>query len=299
MKRWKAIGVASLFAATTLLGGCLSNDDSNSGTDEGEDEVAITESMDEEIAGYASPDVFLYGEDAEDSGAGRGAIPTRRWWRELVDLVRNYEIHITRPSKNLAVAEVHVTGVATGILHIVAAEDSGRAETLKNFVNEGSRSMTFERRGSERANWRRGWKLTALSGVLLASPGTTRHINSVHIVGNGLDRTITNVTDLVAVKELLRLPPNSEVVVTVDTGDATDLVALHLRHAHRRFLLDNNGDGTFTGKYLTGHGSGPRHAVVDVLSNGTIFDDAAPYDNMAWGIAYVLRGEDDGVSGRE
>ncbi len=37
--------------------------------------------------------------------------------------------------------------------------------------------------------------------------------------------------------------------------------------------------------------------MIDVLSNGSLFDDAAPYDNVAWGIPYLIRGEDDGVSG--
>jgi hypothetical protein len=39
---------------------------------------------------------------------------------------------------------------------------------------------------------------------------------------------------------------------------------------------------------MTGPGRGPRHAVVDVLSHDTLYDDTAPYDNVAWGFTYLV-----------
>jgi hypothetical protein len=134
----------------------------------------------------------------------------------------------------------------------------------------------------------RGWKLVAMSGVKIESEGTTRQLNSVRVESEGVDETFTTVEDLVRLANILRLPAAREVTVTVDTGDATDHVFLHVRRARLRFELRNNGDGTFTGSYVTGSVPGPRHAVIDVLSDGTLMDDEEPYDNVAWGIPYVI-----------
>jgi hypothetical protein len=79
----------------------------------------------------------------------------------------------------------------------------------------------------------------------------------------------------------------------VDTGDATDSAWLHV-HRARRTAMTSNGDGTFTGHFVSSDRPGPRHFAVDVLSNGTLYDDVAPYDNVAWGMLYLVEGEHDG-----
>jgi hypothetical protein len=134
----------------------------------------------------------------------------------------------------------------------------------------------------------------SVSGVLLESPGTTRHIESVRIQSGDVDQTITNVSDLVPVENLLRLPPESEAIITVKTSDSTDQVFLHLRSRGMRMPLVSNGDGTFTGHFRTGERLGPRHLAVDVLSQGTLLDDVAAYDNVVWGIAFRVRGTSSG-----
>ena len=53
-------------------------------------------------------------------------------------------------------------------------------------------------------------------------------------------------------------------------------------------LYENNGDGTFTGIFQTTPQRGPRHFVVDVLSDDTLYDDSAAYDNVAWGVPYLV-----------
>jgi hypothetical protein len=297
MRRFRTLGFASLIATTSLLTGCFDDDSSNSGTvEDDQDESAIEESLNLDIAEYADPDVFLYGDDADGGPTTRSEINTIRWWRELIDVDKTIKVVITR-NNGPPVADVSITYDVTGLLHLIPGEASTQSEFVKDFQNRAARSLYFERQGPPRQHPHRGWKLKALSGALIASPGTTRNINSVRVQVGTIDETITNVTDLVRLENILRLPPNSEVNVTVDTGDATDSVYLHVRSHHLRFALANNGDGTHTGVYRTGEGRGPRHAVIDVLSNGTLFDDSAPYDNMAWGIPYVIRGEDDGISG--
>ena len=77
-----------------------------------------------------------------------------------------------------------------------------------------------------------------------------------------------------------------------------DVVVLH-RVGHR-FRFHNNGDNTYTGTWLVPDlrlGNGPRpgpgrppifHFGVNALSNGTLFDDQAPYDSQAWLLPVVL-----------
>ncbi len=297
MRRLRSIGLVSLLATTSLLAGCFDDDSSGPGNSEDSlDESAIEASMSFDVPDYADPDGFLYGEDASGSPTGRAEIGTLRWWRELTDLEKTIQVTITR-NDGPPVADVEVDVHASGLLHLLPGDLTTAGDVLKDFENHAHRSLLFQRQGPPRAHPRRGWKLAALSGALLESPGTTRQIHSVRVQVGGLDETITNVTDLVRLEDLLRLPPGSDVHLTVDTGDATDAVYLHVRRHHVRFALTNHGDGTFSGVYRTREGRGPRHLVIDVLSNGSLFDDAAPYDNVAWGIPYLIRGEDDGVSG--
>jgi hypothetical protein len=102
-----------------------------------------------------------------------------------------------------------------------------------------------------------------------------------------VDETITGVGDLVRIEDLLRLPLDVDVALTVDTGDATDAVFLHLRHLGRRVQLEGQGDGTFSGTFRTAGRPGPHHLGIDVLSHGSIYDSEEAYDNVAWGIPYL------------
>ena len=128
--------------------------------------------------------------------------------------------------------------------------------------------------------------------MAIASENTTRQINSVRFVSGSVDETITSVSELVLIEDLLTLPASdvpTQVDVTVDTGDASDIVVLHVRREHRIHLTSND-DGTFSGSFMTAPRRGPRHIAVDVLSNGTLFDDLEAYDNVAWGIPFLVGG---------
>lgn len=295
MKRHSLFAAVTLFATTSLLGGCLNgNDSSDNSHEDVQDEGAIEESLNQDLLDYADSELMVFGDDSGSSSSLRAPIETVRWWRELEDIDRTIQITLTRPDGQPPTASVNVSWEATGILHLKTDADSAGSYE-KPFVNQGERSLYFVRNGRPIIHPRRGWKLAGLTGAMIQSPGSTREINSVRIQAGDVDETITNVTDMIRVQDLLRLPPNTEVTVTVDSGDASDVVYLHLRRMHHRFRLDNNNDGTFTGHYVTGDGPGPRHAVVDVLSNATIYDDTAAYDNKAWGIPYLIRGESDGL----
>lgn len=287
MRNLRFLGLLSLITATSVLAGCFDKDSSptSESTSGSEEEQGIQSVVFEEMADFADPDVRTYYGDGETPPAS--PINTHTWRRELLSLDKTINITIENPSGAPATADVLVTGYATGLLHLWACADSCLEHCTKDFADTGVRSLYFEKvRPTVRPH--RGWRLLAMSGVKIESEATTRQINSVRVESEGVDETFTTVEELVRLQDILRLPPRSEVTVTVDTGDETDHVFLHIRRARMRFELANNGDGTFTGTYVTGVAPGPRHAVVDVLSDGTLMDDEEPYDNMAWGIPYVI-----------
>jgi hypothetical protein len=296
MKRIRLAGTVWAMATVALLSGCLQSDDglTSNTTEDAEDESSLEGTVNLGIPDYADPDVFFYDLDPL-TGSGRTDGEPIRWWREVLNVDKTIEIHITKPETGPHTASVDITKNVSGILHVVEEGDVTVDRFKKNFENQMQRSLYFERRGPPVIHPRRGWRLKAITGASIASPGTTRQIHSVRIQADGVDETVTNVTELVRVRDLLRLPPHSEVTVTVDTADDTDQVYFHLKRHRMRFPMASNTDGTFTGAFVTGRGPGPRHIVIDVLAHATLNDEAAPYDNVAWGIPYLIVGEDDAI----
>jgi len=287
MLRTRTLTVAVMFAATMSLHGCLSSDDSTAGVDDAStEELAIESVALQEMGEYTDLDPRFYATDESDLPES-APISTVRWRRELVSFDKTIEITIHEPGDEPATADVTLTGESAGLLHLWAWENDDVLKITKDFADVGTRRLVLQKI-RDRAHPHRGWKLVAMSGVEISSPRTTRQIRRVRVQAGRVDETFTNVTDLVRVGNLLHLPNESEVVVTVETADATDAVFLHIRHERRRVELENNGDGTFTGRYRIGAGRGPRHAVIDVLSHGTLYDDEAAYDNVAWGYTYLI-----------
>ena len=295
--RFLSLGV-TLGASALLLQGCFDSDSSTAPADDATaDEQGIQNVIDVEESAWTDPDVRWY--DDDDAGPAAAPIATDHWRRELLSLDRTITITIERPDGEVPTAAVTVSADAIGLLHLWTCGDDTLDHLTKDFDDHGVRSLFFSRsRPDERTLAHRGWKLEAMSGVLIESGGTTRSISAVRLQSGDVDVTIDNVTDLVRIENITRLPAGAEVTITASTGDATDSVFLHLRHHRRRLELTNNGDGTFSGTYLAGGRRGPRHIVVDVLSEGTLYDDEAPYDNVAWGIPYALIVDgDDGTGG--
>jgi hypothetical protein len=251
------------------------------------DEQGIQNVIDVEESAWVDPDVRWY--DDDDNGPAAAAINTHHWRRQLLSLDRTTQITIERPDGELPTAAVEMSADATGLLHLWACTEGELTHLTKDFDDHAERSLFFTRsRPADRSTSHHGWKLVAMSGVLVESENTTRQIQSVRLQAGDVDETIVDVTELVRLENITRLPIGTEVTITATTGDATDSVFLHLRHLRRRLELTNNGDGTFSGTYMTGGPRGPRHLVVDVLSEGTLYDDEALYDNVAGGVPYAL-----------
>jgi len=287
MSPHRPLGSATVAAVAIALSGCLSTNDPSS--DAGSDEAGIQNVLYEEMVAYADPDVRLY--DGDD--VANDPVNTLRWRREVLRRDRSSVIEIDRPQDAPPTAFVTLTCETSGLLHLFTGESDVVGHLTKDFADAGTRSTLLQRvrRDGRPTERHRGWELVALSGVEIASPDATRRIKSVRIQAGDVDETVTGVSELVRIEDLLHLPLGVDVTVTVDTGDPTDATFLHLRHQHERVELEGAGDGTFTGTFRTGGRPGPRHFTVDVLSHGSLFDREEAYDSAAWGIPVVVGGE--------
>jgi hypothetical protein len=126
--------------------------------------------------------------------------------------------------------------------------------------------------------------------VQVTSVNSVTRIQSVRVQAGVLDTTITDPLQMHRLRRVLRIPAGTEMTVTVTTGSATDVVVLYRWRLRARF--HNNGDGTFTARWTTSDEGGMRHFGVNALSNGTLFDDAAPYDSQAWVFPFAVHPED-------
>jgi hypothetical protein len=211
------------------------------------------------------------------------------FWREITHRQKDIDIHIYKDSLG-AHAEVTITTTLQGWFHTVSMD----SDYTKEIDDTAVRYAYLERPAGERGGARHGgWELKAISGWEIVSDPCTKTIISVQVTSSSgaVDTTITDVSSLWDVEDLFLLQPGEEVTLTVDTGDEEDLVFLHAPHFFRR-PFQHIGGGVFQGSWVTienpPHPARPRHATIDVIDHGTVFDDTMPYDSRAWGMVYFV-----------
>src|SRR5439155_12148992 len=101
------------------------------------------------------------------------------------------------------------------------------------------------------------WRFAGTSLVDVTSDVNTTHIQSVRVQTSTLDTLVADPVALFRLRQVLRFPALDSVRVTVTTNHPDDVVLLH--HADHRRMFHNNGDGTYTIKFLTGPLAGWRH----------------------------------------
>ena len=228
------------------------------------------------------------------------------WWRRILwgQTKRSIDIdvHPLDLDHPYPYANVTVTDTLTGDLHLIKKGGPGNWSWSDKPITEvARRSAYFERRRPVDSS-QRGWDLIEVSGLLIESLPTTREIDWIHIASTrtGYDTTITQsyITGCTLIGNLLTFDEEDSVTVTVYTGDPTDSVYLHaysrlfphLFHVRRGFV--NNGDGSFTGIWVTPQlklGASPyRHAAIDVIKHGAL-DGDDPYDSKIWGVIYRIK----------
>ncbi len=215
-----------------------------------------------------------------------------------------------------------------GKFRILAADTSGQDTALvykvnKRLAHEFQRIAHFAKRGAN-TDKRRGWKLIDFSMVEGSSYDfdDSTYVNpqlsivKMTVQTDSIDITVTDPLSFFQTKKsVFKFTPGTDVTVTVHIDNntvnpivlpvgtqATELVRLH--HArHRKFKyhgikqftwigqdVDNNN--IYQGIWTIGDKFRIKHAVIDVIDNGTIHDDdeaAYPYRSVTWGTPYLVK----------
>jgi hypothetical protein len=239
----------------------------------------------------------------DPAGPGLDAINPLRFWRTIRRVERSYEFNFTDPDTNgrptRAIVTVHkrLLGAFNILVGDTTATDTTRALIHKPLDDRWVRRLALLRvRVSEEDSTHSRWRLVGTSGVKVTSLDATTRILSLRIQAGVVDTTITDPLELHRLRNLIKLPGDTPVRLTVTTNHTDDVVLLYRWMNRRRFT--NNGDGTYSAQFMTGDFPGLRHVGVNALTHGTLFDDTAPYDSQAWILPFVVRGDGDIVAMR-
>jgi hypothetical protein len=232
------------------------------------------------------------------------------------------DIHIVFTSDTTAEATFHkiIRGNFVSLVADTSVSDTVKLyRTVRPMGHEFHRIVHFVKRDGK-------WRMQEFSLVLgnsLASVNTasdlistTLEITKTVIEANGEEIEITDPLEYFQTREnVFSYKPGTEVSLTVyvknDTEnplyfpagtDQTELVRLHhARHRIRRHHrikhfeyrgVDDEGNNVYQGTWTIGQWSGVHHAVIDVIDNGTIFDDDInlyPYNSTTWSTPYKIK----------
>ncbi len=309
----KSLGLGLACVVAVALSGCGKNaGDINSPTGSNAGPSSSVDRAEVAAAVASSPDVvddndYESAQVADASSAPPGsftAIQPRRWWRNVRDVQRSFEFAFAdtdstgRPTR----AEVVVNKRILGTLNIVLGDPAiasleggpNPADTVnvlrKPFEDHWRRRLLLHRiriNGHDEPVW----KVVATSGVKVTSSDHTVEIQSLRVQSATQDTTIADPLAFIRLRGMLRAGVGELVTLTVTTNQNDDALFLLAREGRFRFV--NNGDGTYTGTWRAPLVPGIRHAGVDALTHGTLFDDQLPYDAQAWILPFAVRGPAD------
>jgi hypothetical protein len=297
MKRFIALALGLVFA-TGLMTGCGSSGPSQPQS------TGITPSAADvaQVNAAIAANAVLVNEDVYESNSptqldaavpGMAAIRPMFWWRRISSSTRTFDTEYTNPDTlgrpTQAVVSVHKHLVGT--FNILVGDSTATPDSIvhKPLDDRWERRLLLRRVAVDSLG-NPIWRLVGSSGVQVTSEGALTHIVSVRVQSGRLDTTVTDPLQMHRLRRVLRIPSGIPVTVTVTTGSPNDVVVYYRKLMRGRF--HNNGDNTYTASWITPDEGGFRHFGVNALSNGTLFDDTAPYDSQAWIFPYSVRQSD-------
>ncbi len=196
----------------------------------------------------------------------------------------------------------------------------------KKMGHEFKRIAHFVKRGSEGEDLKKRWKMKEFSMVLGQSLGVVdsnlvRNTVNISKLVVETDTTIEiddPLTFMQTKQNVFAFTPGTEVTITVyvennsenaiqvPAGKGTELVRLHFaRHRkwrnanyykhgmrHLKWIAEENGMNVYQGTWTVKDHFRIHHAVIDVIDNGTIFDDDVdmyPYNSVTWSTPYQVK----------
>ncbi len=277
---------------------------SGAGAEQAEVSSALAEEpsyVEDEVS--ESPEQTSLESSASPSGAGaeaglssaEAAVRPLAFWRQIRNIERKFEFAFAdtdstgRPTTAIVTAHRYIFGTFNILVGDEVPEGSPPQTHVihKPLADHGVRRLLLKRVPvPDATSDRRGWRLVATSGVKITSRGSTTRIESLRIQSGPLDTTITNPLAFFRLRAMLKLDPLGDVTLTATTLRNDDIVLLYLRD--RRVRFHNNGDNTYSARFRVPDRTGLHHVGVNALSNGTLFDDTAPYDSQSWIEPYLV-----------
>ena len=227
-----------------------------------------------------------------DGAGGFAAIRPLRFWRDITRETRTTDTQFGAPDSNgrptLAMVTVHrhFLGTFNIVAGAITATDTSRTLVRKPLDDDWTRKLVLVREPGPGGAGPAGWRLAGTSGIDVHTRGGSTHVVSLRIQSGVLDTTITDPLELHRLRRIELLEPGAPVTLTATTGNSSDVVLFYGYDTRRRFV--SHGDGTFTFEFVAGRFPGLRYFGVDALSNGTLFDDQAPYDSNAWVFPFAV-----------
>jgi len=223
------------------------------------------------------------------------AIRPLAFWREIRSIERRFEFAFGdtdltgRPTTAIVTAHRFMLGSFNIVVADEVPEGSPPESHVihKRLADHAVRRLLLKRVPvSDATSDRRPWRIVATSGVKITSRGAVTRIESLRVQSGPLDTTITDPLAFFRLRSMIKLDPLADVTLTATTLRSNDVVLLYLRDHRVRF--HNNGDNTYSARFRVPDRTGLHHVGVNALSNGTLFDDVAPYDSQSWIEPYIV-----------
>lgn len=264
----------------------------------------------------------------DTSGLPKVATDNDDYWKRAIfgrrveSRTRRVEINFTSDTTAQAIVHINFTGKFISLTGGLSGDSVIINRFTKPMEHDVERIInlakyTDQRRDVSRVNPDRlyRWHIVSTSlGDGLSNPSTVS-IVQVTIMPEGQDAIVISdpLEYMITRRAALRLPVFSEVKVQVKIKNETtnpiehpmasgsyENVRLHYglnrlgHHAKRPFKYvgqDDNGNQIYEGSWIVRQHPGTHHAVIDLIDNGTIFNednDAYPYSSATWGMPYIV-----------
>ena len=327
MKRFlTSLAVAGLLALTVAGCGSSGGGSQVSGLSGSDSKAALERAAVAQVLAQATEvveDLEFESADITDTDLSAGAALSSRhslrWWRTIATVERSFEYAFadTDTTGKPTTATVTIHKQLNGTFHVQNGngprkpgwthghpdgDDKGDDDTTgtkkyfeKPLVDHWIRKVALRRLAPDtlHGDTLGRWKVVATSGVAVGSEGHSVGITSLRIESARLDTTITDPLSMWRLRRLLVFTSGEFVRLTVTTSGAdSGVVSMLVRN--NRSIFKDEGDGTFTAKWRAPSHESVGHLGVNVLSHGTLFDPAGPYDSEAWILPYVVRGHECG-----
>ncbi len=254
----------------------------------------------------------------EAGGMGKAGdyIEPVRYGRRGRYTLESVDIHFEgAPGELDTLAIATVTKTFAGTFVVVARDTSSTSpEAFKLYEKPFETTVVRKaklRRVARSDNPLRNWRIVQVTMSEAQSRSTTIDLQSLTIQAPGQDPlVITEPLEywLARYTGLPMFSPSDSVMVYVVVNNRNSYppspgttVLMHCgvdrgMQKARRLLNDEGlypdevaGDGVFSGCWVVRHGQGLLHLVIDAIDHGTIYDDAAPYNSVQWGMLYGRR----------